>query len=75
MSFKVGVITETLALSINDGCLDEDKNAFVSADGSEYYAKESYLEKLDPSQYTVSFISQAEVDGTLPVVKRLRVYP
>lgn len=75
MAYKVGVISEALALEINEGFIDDDKNAFQSADGAEFYAKESYLGNLKEEDFTVAFLSQTQVDGTLPVVKRLRVYP
>lgn len=75
MAYKVGIISEALALEINEGFIDDDKNAFQSADGTEFYAKESYLSNLKEEDFTVAFLSQTQVDGTLPVVKRLRVYP
>lgn len=75
MSFKVGEISEALALDINEGFNDDDKNAFVSEDRTKFYVKQSFLSNLDPSQYKEVFLTQLQVDGTTPAVKPRRIYP
>lgn len=81
--FWVAEISLAKALELNENLIDDDKVAFeVGSNPTE----RKYIVKLKFAEQNTNLISkgdiiseinlsQEEVDGTLPVVKRLRVYP
>lgn len=78
IDYVVAEITELKALELNDGLIDDDKVAFANEDNTRFFVKQQWaddnLNKSDLINASI-LLSQSEVDGTLPVVKRLRVYP
>jgi len=78
MSFSVSQITKTKALEVNEGLSDDDKPAFVDQ-YDRYIVKSSFAETsslIGKDDVLSSFnITQAENDGTMPVVKTKRIYP
>jgi len=77
MSYLVAEIDEALAQSLNEGLSDDNKPAFRNETGTNFYIKQSYAEDngiKDVIQFKLE-LTQAEVDGTMPVVKTKRIYP
>lgn len=82
-NYLVAEISLAKALELNNNLLDDDKVAFELADKT---GAKKYMVKLIFAEENTNLISedeilgktnltQQQVDGTLPVVKRLRVYP
>lgn len=59
---------------LNEGLDDDTKVAFEDAQGRYYTYTNTDLSAINPANYSPVQISQSVVDGTLPVLKRRKMF-
>lgn len=76
-TFDVYKLTDRqTAEELNSGLDDDNKVAFQDELGTTFFARyDTDMSSVDVSKYSQSTITQADVDGSLPVTKLRRIYP